>query len=43
MGSLPEVSRKVNAWMRHPDETLSKQVGLTTKHKTRPGFSLFWG
>jgi hypothetical protein len=33
MGSLPEVSRKVDAWMRHPDETLSKQVGLTTKHK----------
>jgi hypothetical protein len=28
-----EVSRKVNARMRHPDETLSKQVGLTTKHK----------
>jgi hypothetical protein len=34
MGSLPEVSRKLNAWMRHPNETLSKQVGLTRKHKT---------
>ena len=34
MGSLPEISRKVNDWMRHPDERLSKRVGFATKHKT---------
>ena len=33
MGSLPELSRKVNGWMRHPDETLLQRLELTTNHK----------
>jgi hypothetical protein len=34
MGALHEVSRKVSAWVRHPDVGLARKLGFTTNHKT---------
>jgi putative transposase len=34
MGSLHEVSRKVQAWSRRPDPKLCRRLGITTNHKT---------
>jgi len=33
MGSLHEVSRRINAWYRNPDRDFERSIGITTNHK----------
>ena len=37
-GNLYEVSRKVNAWLRVPDDVLTRKLGLTPSPRDDP----FW-